>query len=152
MTDIIAILIATFGFSLFDWIGYNVSRLNGWVGEKFINPYRIVQMLVQLIIIGILWYFLSFILALCFVLLWFTWTCDWIYYLYCFLFGWTGLSLPGEYKEPFQNTVTWAWWTPYGLIDLLINRKENRQYRVIKYPVLIIQSLIGIILTIFCIL
>ena len=35
-------------FAVFDYFGYNISSEKGWVNEKFINPYRITQFIVQI--------------------------------------------------------------------------------------------------------
>lgn len=135
------IFIAISIFALFDFFGYNISKRKGWVNEKFINPYRIAQATVQ---VGITLYLLlqyDLISALSFNILWWTWCADWIFYLYCIPFGWI-FDLSGGWKTPFKNIVRWAWWTPYGLAEIL-GEKE-----IIAWQYLMLQSIIGILITI----
>ena len=139
------LLISVFGFALFDFFGYNISVKKNWVDENFLNPYRIIQTIIQIFIFVLLLGFVSPITAIAFMILWFTFNCDWIYYLYCIPFGWI-FGITSEWKQPFKNVIRWGWWTAYGLVDLWIRGKENGQYRVIKWPILVTQSLFGIII------
>lgn len=147
-------------FSIFDFFGYNLSKRYGLVDENFINPYRILQAGVQ---IGITTYLLlhyNFIIALSFNILWWTFVADWIYYILCLPFGFL-FNISTGYKEPFQNKVRHAWWTVFGLIQLLFFGKEPskiiirdsignvttsvRSYRILKWQYLLLQSIIGIV-------
>lgn len=142
ITALISIL-GTIIFAIFDYFGYNEAAKSGKVNEKFINPYRILQMIVQ-VGIAVACYFLGgYIAVIVFVLLWWVWVCDWIFYLLGELLGIYGRE--HLYNEPFGNIVTWAWWTPYGLIKWLIT---GEQQTVIKWPILLTQSIIGIIISI----
>jgi len=153
------ILISIIIFSIFDFIGYNVSKKYKWVDENFINLYRVIQGIVQLIITSYLLLHYDFVTALSFNILWWTFVADWIYYLLCIPFGFI-FNISTGYKEPFQNKVRHAWWTFFGLIQLLLFGKEPakiakkdfigniisiRSYRILKWQYLLSQSIIGII-------
>jgi len=131
------LILAVFGFSLFDYLGYNL------LGTKKLVLYRVIQTIVQVGIIALL-FLHSWLIALCFVLLWWTWCCDWFYYIIDFLSQKIfGISFEGgdSLESVFLGitTVSWASWTPYGLINLLINKTK-----IVGNVVLITQSLIGI--------
>jgi len=148
MIDLLYILAFTVFFSFFDYIGYNESVKHGWVNEKFINPYRIVQGSVQIILLALAWYFIGWIVSLGFFLLWWTWNCDLIYY---FLHDTLKIYLPtGAFKrEVMGNQVTWAWWTPYGLYLWV---ESGTKGEVINGSTLLWQSWIGILITILIVL
>lgn len=135
---IITILFALY-FAAFDYIFYNMAAVQGWVNEKLINPYRILQTSVQVISIGIAYFFFNWIVALGFIILWWSWVCDWIFYLYTWVCNFFEdrkyLSLD------YFNKITWSWWTWYGLII----HKGNREYKF-KFCELVIQSVIGILI------
>lgn len=127
-------------FTIFDHYGYNVSVINGWVNEKFINPYRIAQGTFQIIITLLLYFFFTPLDALLFNLLWWFWICDWLYHVLCLF------NFYDERKyltKQYFNNILWAWWTPYGLIKWALTGKQKT---VIQWQVLLIQSLIGITL------
>ncbi len=143
--ELLWILISTFGFALFDFFGYNFFTIKLNLEED----YRVAQVVIQ---IWICLYLLILtnnpIIVVIFIILWFTFICDWIYYLYCIPFGWI-FGITKEWKQPFKNVIRWGWWTPYGLFDLWIRGKENGQFRIIKWPILVTQSLIGILISLF---
>lgn len=137
----------TFIFSLFDYFGYNISARNGWVNEKLINSYRIIQTSVQIILTLIALFVFNWKVAVGFNLLWWTWNCDLLFY---FIGDILGVYGRGWFKsEVINNQVSWAWWTPYGIYDLLKNGKQNGNYRIIKGSILLFQAFLGLILTIF---
>lgn len=107
-------LIPILAFALFDFWGYNLSVKKKWVNEELINPYRIVQTAVQTVIIVLLLIFFDWKTSAVFIILWWTWYADWIYYALCVPFYF--YCEKDEWKTPFRNEVTWAWWTPLGLI------------------------------------
>lgn len=145
MINLLWIFAFTFFFALFDYFGYNEFAKRG-LANGLLAPYRIVQMSVQIILIAVAWAFVDLMVAIGFTILWATWTCDFIYY---FLYDTLKIYGSGAFKkEVMGGQVSWAWWTPYGLIDWLINGKNGDEFRVIHWSILAIQSLIGIILTV----
>lgn len=149
-------------FSIFDFFGYNISKKYGWVDENFINLYRVIQGIVQFGITIHLFLLYNFITALSFNILWWTFVADWIYYILCIPFGFI-FNISTGYKESFQNKVRHAWWTLFGLTQLLIYGKEPakiatrdlngnvisvRSYRILKWQYLLLQSVIGIVIVI----
>ena len=144
ITALVGVL-GTLFFAIFDYFGYNISARNGWVNEKFINAYRIVQMIVQ-VGIAVACYFLGgYIAVIVFMILWWTWTCDWLFYFIGEILGVYGKGYLND--EPFMNKVTWAWWTPFGLIKWLVT---GQQQTVIQWQILVVQSLIGILISVLC--
>jgi len=129
-------------FALFDFFGYNISAKKGWVNDKLISPYRIVQTTVQILIIAGLWYFIDGLTAIVFTLLWWTWCADFLFYIFTFsgIYGNT-LAL---FTEVFGSQVTWAWWTPFGLLHLAVKGKKDGKYRVLGAVTLIIQACLGV--------
>jgi hypothetical protein len=175
LDDLLYILAFTFGFSLFDYFAYNVSAKKGWT-NGLLAPYRIAQTCVQIILIAIAWAFVDILVAIGFTILWWTWVCDWIFHIFCFtdLFNdkqyvskgnysyYTSIELREKYYNFEKNewecvlywkSISWAWWTPYGLVDLLISGKDKgtKYFKIINWKVLAVQSLIGIFGTILMI-
>lgn len=132
-------LIAAFVFALFDYFGYSISVKKGWVDYNLINPYRIVQTIVQGIINLILFIYFGWFYVIGFTLLWWTWNCDLLFYLIYDTLGIFGPRTAFK-TEVLGNLVSWAWWTPLGL---LFYKKTD----VIKWPALLSQALIGLIIT-----
>jgi peptidoglycan/LPS O-acetylase OafA/YrhL len=107
-------------------------------------------------ILTVLCYFFGGIKAsIIFNLLWWTWTADWIFYLYCLIFNFRGNRK--DWLQPFRGHVRWAFWTPVGLMQLIFKGKENISaqegkpvsiYRIIKPFPLILQTLIGMLIVI----
>lgn len=143
MVHTLIILISIFSFALFDYIFYDLFKKWGLLDSKFINPYRTVQAIVQVIITLLLLYFYSYKEAISFNLLWWTWFADWLYYAIGEILGIYGRGWMD--KEVFGNQVEWAWWTPYGLVKWLVT---GQKVSVISWQVLAIQTLIGISITI----
>ena len=137
------ITISIFLFAMFDYWGYNLSVKRGWVNSNFINPYRIVQGLFQIVLTALLFFLFSWVEALSFFLLWWVWCADWIYYLYCFLFNYNDTRR--HWLQAFDGIVQWGWWTPFGLVKWLVTRN---QMTVISGIILAVQSLMGIIITV----
>ena len=171
MTNLLCILAFTFAFSLFDYFAYNISAKKGWT-NGLLAPYRIAQTCVQIILIAIAWAFVDILVAIGFTLLWWTWVCDWIFHLGCFgdfyddkqyvskgNYGYyTSIELREKYYNFEKNewecvlywkSISWAWWTPYGLLDLLISGKDKdtKYFKIINWKILALQSFIGIIIT-----
>ena len=53
-------------------------------------------------------------------------------------------------RKKYWNNISWAWWTPYGLLDLLISGKdkETKYFKIVGWRILAVQSLIGISITV----
>jgi len=126
-------------FALYDYVGYNISLRKNWVNNKFVNPYRISQSLVQVLITILLLIFAGWQSALGFNIIWWSWGCDVLFYFYC-----TSLHIYKDRgiftKQVLGNQVTWAWWTPYGL---MFTKKEQ----AVRWTKLITQVITGLILT-----
>lgn len=128
----------TLGFSLFDYFGYNL------LGIKHETLYRTIQIMVQIATILLLVLNENILGAVLFIILWWTWCCDWFYYVidYCSqkILGNSfegGDSLQNVFSG--EETVSWAWWTIYGLIT---------GKRILSNKELIVQSSVGVIMTI----
>lgn len=121
MITLISILGFGFVFSLFDYIFYNYFTKRGWCS------YRIVQTIFQLILVAIAYYLFGWIAAAGFILLWWTWNCDLLYYCFEWIFLYEGYTtLRSEvFRMIDMDSVTWAWWTPLGLY-LCLRKKERR--------------------------
>lgn len=120
-------------FSTFDYIGYNL------IGTKDDFGYRVIQIAVQVIMIAILWYFFGFITSLSFILLWWFGIADLLYYV---IDGIIYLIFKKSYENGLfwkisYNNMNWLWFTPLGLLGVMMNKK-----------LLVIQSVIGILITV----
>ena len=137
----INILIAISVFSMFDYIGFNT------IGQKNLILYRITQNLF-LISLAIGLYFLTgLISSICFLLLFWFWIADLIYYFFYDTLKWYGGDYAGKAfkSEVLGNNVVWSWWTPYGLIFRYFQGKKNMP---ISGRILILQAIVGIVIVI----
>ncbi len=118
-------------FSLLDFIGFNATQFNK--GAR--TGYRIFQVTSQLAISYFLYQKFGLSSAISFNLIWWTWGDDLGFY------GWTNLVNPSspwynrENNGLHGNQVTWAGWTPIGLL--------RRQGTVVDKYALFAQALIG---------
>jgi len=111
-------------FSAFDYAGYNLSKDS----KTSLDVYRVVQVLVQVGITKLLIEEVGLPEAIGFNLIWWTWGADLLYYQW-------GRFIP-PYDRLTQNKgVTWAHWTPVGLV---------RGRGVIANDTLIAQATIGL--------
>lgn len=122
-------------FSLFDYFGFNISLRKRWADYTLINKYRIAQFIFQILLSLLLLYLSGWQSVAAFTIIWWTWGCDFIFYLLCEIFNY-GNDRGNFRKEVIGNNVQWAWWTPYGL---LFTKKGD----VIKLKILIVQSVAG---------
>lgn len=108
---------ASLAFSLFDYIGFNIARKSGKVGL-----YRPLQIATQAGLTFWLKEHFGWKTAGAFNALWWTFNHDLLYY------GWGELLNPGNGWDGKGNLkglvngdlkVTWAWWTPAGLTNML---------------------------------
>ncbi|MBN1634242.1 MAG: hypothetical protein JW917_08775 [Ignavibacteria bacterium] len=148
--SIIVSLIALFIFALFDYFGYTYFYFLSKV-----KLYRVLQGVFQATLTILCLLFGGIKAAIIFNLLWWTWSADWIFYLYCLIFNFRGNRR--DWLQPFRGYVRWAFWTPVGLTQLLFKGKEKvriseneykKHYRIIKPAALIIQSVIGAVLSV----
>jgi hypothetical protein len=118
-------------FSLYDYFGFHISHKKGWEDFTPVNPYRISQFIVQVFITLFLLFLYGWFSALAFNILWWTWWADLLFYFWydvLRIFGYP--RKPGGFKEQVMgNKVTWAYWTPWGLLrikhrDTVMTRKE----------------------------
>ncbi len=105
-------------FSLYDYFGFHISYKRGWENFKPVNRYRVSQLLTQIIITIVLFFLGGWFSALAFNLLWWTWWADILFYFwYDTLRAFGYPRNPGGFREQvLGNKVTWAYWTPWGLI------------------------------------
>lgn len=129
--------VATVGFSIFDYVGYNLSRNN----PAGLKVYRTFQLATQGLITYGLWKLGDWKCAVSFNLIWWTWGCDWAYY---------GIAHTVNPANPWenrtehglQNKVTWAYWTPVGIA------KGFDRTKSIDKQTLAIQSGVGLTISI----
>lgn len=141
---------ALFVFALFDYFGYTYFYFLSKV-----RIYRLLQGIFQVLLSVFCFYLEGIKSVVIFNILWWTWSADWIFYLYCLIFNFRGNRK--DWLQPFRGHVRWAFWTPVGLMQLIfkgkekISAQEGRQvsiYRIIKPLSLILQSLLGIFIVI----
>ena len=140
MTLLIAVLAAVlFGFG--DYWGFNT------LGQKHLVVYRIIQTASQILLAAGCWALGGHWAAFSFLMLWWCFWADLVYYACCALLKW----YPAEPANAFEqnvmgNVVSWAWWTPYGLIRMLFGQAKKTD--PINGNILIVQALIGTALAI----
>lgn len=139
-------------FALFDYFGYNLFTKWGLCNEKLINPYRVLQVIIQLAISYYLYNYVVekniieknlhrniFIYVIAFNTLWIFGVADLLYYIYDFI-------IYKIFGKSFENNsfwvnkyeeMSWLFFTPLGIFKVKINKR-----------IFIIQSLIGIAITI----
>lgn len=148
--SIVAGVTALFIFALFDYFGYTYFYFLSKV-----KVYRLLQGIFQFVLSVFCFYLEGIKSVVIFNILWWTWTADWIFYLYCLVFNFRGNRK--DWLQPFRGHVRWAFWTPAGLMQLMFKGKEKiigqegepvSLYRTIKPFPLILQSLLGIIIII----
>ena len=126
-------------FSLYDYFGFHISHKKGWEDFTLLNPYRISQFIVQIIITISLYILFGWFSALAFNILWWTWWADLLFYFWYDLlrvFGYPRKS--GGFKEQvLGNKVTWAYWTPWGLM-----RFKNK-HTIMTWKEIFVQAVIG---------
>lgn len=137
-------VLASTVFALFDYFGFNISLKKGWADFSNFNKYRVVQGLFQLCLTILLYYISGWRAAAAFIIIWWTWGCDFLFYLYCEMFNY-GNDRGNFRKEVKGNCVKWAWWTPYGL---LFTKKGD----VIMYRKLVWQAVLGTLAAVILIL
>ena len=140
LSNIIYGLSGVLAFSLFDYFGFNLSLNKNWADFSLFNKYRFFQATFQ-VVLSVSLYFLSrWQSVAAFNIIWWTWGCDFIFYLLCEIFNY-GNDRGNFKKEVSGNNVLWAWWTPYGLMF-------TRRGDVITKRILITQALIGLLISI----
>ena len=128
-------------FSLYDYFGFHISHRKGWEDFTAVNPYRISQLIIQLLITASLYFFSGWLAALCFNILWWTWWADLLFYFWFDMLKFFGYPRsPGGFREQvLGNKVTWAYWTAWGL--LRIKHKDT----VMKKHEIFLQAALGLI-------
>ena len=129
-------------FSLYDYFGFHISHKKGWEDFSLINPYRISQLTVQIIITVFLFIYYGWFSALAFNILWWTWWADLLFYFWYDLLRIFGYPRkPGGFKEQVMgNKVTWAYWTALGFI------RRKHKHTVMTMKEIFIQAVIGLII------
>ena len=127
--SIVIYILSILAFTIFDIIGYYyiLSKKETYFKRDFnYYLYRVIQILVQ---IGISYYLytIDYRLTIAFLLSWWFGLCDLLYY-------WLRLYWIKS------NDMFWLWWTPYGIVHKIINKK-------IDYKYLIVFSILSIIIS-----
>lgn len=130
---------ASVAFSLFDYVGFNIARKHDKVGL-----YRPLQIAAQAGLTFWLKEKLGWKTAGAFNALWWTFNHDLMYY------GWAQLLNPGNgwdsapaFKGLLEDKVTWAWWTPAGLVNML---GKGTMKDPIKGKTLLVQAGVGAVI------
>lgn len=134
------IVYSILGFALFDYIGFNLMK-------KYEKTYRVIQVIILISISLFLWKQYNFISGISFLILWWLFVADWIYYLIdtlCNIFGF-GFEKWGI-MQVFRNQVTWGTWTLFGLFRTYI--LSIPKSIPMTWITLLIQAIIGIVITI----
>lgn len=132
---LVSAVIAGILFAFFDYTFYNT------LGQKKLTLYRVIQTAFQILLVVALW-FVGPLASVLFMLLWWTWNCDLLYYFFCYILHWYSAQPKNSFEQYIlSDTVTWAWWTPYGLI-------RGHKSEPIDGDILVIQASAGIILSI----
>ena len=109
------VLGASLGFSLIDYVGFNIAIRQLHNSEPV---YHTIQTLIQAAITYFLYETCGLKSAIAFNLIWWTWTDDLAYYGWGYLLNppnaahWENRSHNGLMSEG----ITWAYWTPIGLL------------------------------------
>jgi|FrelakmetLWP11LW_1041352.scaffolds.fasta_scaffold06113_2 hypothetical protein len=128
-------------FALFDYFGFNISLKRKWADYTHRNKYRTAQLLFHILLTLLLFVFTGWQTALIMNIIWWTWGCDFVFYLFCEIFN-IGNDRGNFRKEVLSNSVQWAWWTPYGLLF-------TGKGKTIKFIILLTQFIFGILISIF---
>lgn len=148
--SIVVGVMALFVFALFDYFGYTYFYFLSKV-----KIYRVLQGIFQVVLSVFCFYLEGIKAVIIFNIFWWTWAADWVFYLYCLIFNFRGNRK--DWLQPLHGNVRWAFWTPAGLIQLLFKGKEKiktsekkyiTHFRILKPPVLVIQTIFGIIMII----
>lgn len=123
MIDLLAAVLFVVLFGFFDYVAYNFG-----VKWKAVPFYRVAQYFVQAAMIAFLWDNVNFKAAFLFTWLWWCWLADLVYYFFYDTFGW--FKEQGTVGNAFKdqvlgNKVTWAWWTPYGMVQTIRGKKAE---------------------------
>ncbi|MBL8923283.1 MAG: hypothetical protein JNJ54_30810 [Myxococcaceae bacterium] len=128
---------ASVAFSLFDYVAFNIARKHDKVGL-----YRPLQVTAQAGLTFLLKEQFGWKTAGAFNALWWTFNHDLMYY------GWAHLLNPGNgwdsrpaFKGVLEDKVTWAWWTPAGLVNML---GDGKMRDPIKGKTLLVQAGVGV--------
>lgn len=142
MTNFYLAILFAFIFAVFDVIGFR--------NATDIPRYRIIQIVVQISLIIFAYLFFGWRVSTGFSILWWFWNCDLIYYFVYDMYALFFKKPTGFKNEVLGNLVTWAGWSPFGLFRMVFFNKSY--YDIIKGYILLIQAVIGIIITyIICI-
>lgn len=99
-------------FGFVDYVGYNIATQ---AGKIHLIIYRVFQTLLQITLMALLWKYSGFWSAFVFMFLWWTFNADFVFYGCAAIFKW--FSDGADFKrDVLHDKVTWAYWTPLGLI------------------------------------
>lgn len=145
--DFMWAVIALIVFGVYDYFGYNV--VDHSEREKT-AAYRVQQVFVKLLIFGALFTQISWQSASAFILGWWFWLADLVYYAICEIFNgfkrWfkhNWLPGKGSFNEVRFGKVLWSGWTLFGL---LFNRGKNG--RPMSYAMSMTQAMFGLVVMI----
>lgn len=133
------LIIAVMVFSLFDYIGYNLSVRHNWL-----KTYRKIQIGLQILLFLLLWIISGAIPAMLFMFLWACWVYDWLYYVIDYL-SQKIIRISFEGGDSLMNIVTGKTtvsWADFTLYAELSNKK------ILSNKELIIQAAVGIVVSV----
>jgi len=143
METFILSLLIILVLGIIDYFAYNIVYRN----TLALHFYRVIQN-ISWILISYNLFIIKPIYAFQFLILYFGWLADWVYYFICELtdgFGTKWLPGKGAIKsEVLSDSVVWAWWTFVGIFTRWIPGKKDVP---IKGIVLIIQSVVCILIS-----
>lgn len=133
--SVVAILV----FAFFDYVGFN--------NMMSVKLFRISQYLLYGFIVILLYQGFGIWSSISFAILHITFCSDILYYYFYDGLRWYGGAGAGKLyvSEVIGNKVTWAYWTPYGIVTRWIPGKKNVP---INGNILIEQAAFGFLLTI----
>lgn len=109
MTNVYVVL-ASLVFAFFDYWLYTPS-----VTYSVKALYRVDQTLLQILLALVLWLYVDWTATGKFLLIWWTFSCDLLYYGFCELEVLKDHPGRGSWNIDARVGYYWAWWTPLGL-------------------------------------
>lgn len=143
--NLLAAMGGAFAYALYDYIAFNAFAFNQ--GDERQLQYRLFQAPTQIFIHRWLSQNVSPQAAAAFEVIWWTWGCDLMFYAIAELgLGQEGWHGPGSFEGVSRAKVTWASWTPMGIVAGLGNLINGEPWtEPLDGGQLILQSLVGVL-------